>query len=158
MREYILNISGREYKAEVKEMTADYARIVVNNTEYVVDLVELGRKKISAPEFSRPMPPAQQGQPSAVTASPMKPRAGHSVNGEEGITAPLPGLILEVSVSEGDTVHAGQNLILMEAMKMENQIKAPYNGSVKKVYVKKDDNVMEGDVLVEITRPVMTTL
>jgi len=156
MREYILNISGREYKAEVKEMTADHARIVVNDTEYTVDLVELGRKKISTPEFTRPM--AQQSQPAAVTTAPMKPRAGHSVNGEEGITAPLPGLILEVSVSEGDTVQAGQNLILMEAMKMENQVMAPYNGSVKKVYVKKDDNVMEGDVLVEITRPVMTTL
>lgn len=61
-------------------------------------------------------------------------------------------------VNENDSVKAGQNLLLMEAMKMENQIPAPYDGTVKCIHVKKGDSVSEGDVLIEICRPPMTTL
>ena len=74
------------------------------------------------------------------------------------MVAPLPGLILELKVKEGDTVQAGQPLLVMEAMKMENVIQAPHDGTVKRLLVAAGDSVGEGDVLAEVSRPEMTTL
>ena len=152
MSEYVLTIGGTEYRAEVKEMTAERARIVVNDTEYDVDLVEIGRRRAAAP--TRPQAPAATAAPvrSATPARQTPPRS-------HGTTvAPLPGLVLEVKVKEGDTVEAGQTVVLMEAMKMENAVQAPHNGTVRKVFVSDGDSVGEGEALVEITRPEMTTL
>ena len=66
------------------------------------------------------------------------------------VDAPLPGVILSVSVKEGDTVKAGDTLMVMEAMKMENAILAEIGGVVKSVKVKPQDSVLQGDILVEI--------
>jgi biotin carboxyl carrier protein len=151
MSEYTLKIDGREYKATVQELTGDKARIVVNDVEYTVDLVEIGRKTVSAPAMSRPS--ASAPAPIAAPA----PRGSRPSAGE-AVLAPLPGLIMDVFAKEGAAIQAGQNLVLMEAMKMENHIRSPYNGTIKKVYVKSGDVVSEGDPLVEIARPAMTTL
>ena len=70
----------------------------------------------------------------------------------------MPGLILRVEVKEGQLVKAGQTLVVMEAMKMENAVLAPHNGTVRKVLATEGASVSEGDVLVEVTRPEMTTL
>ncbi len=155
MREYILKISGREYKANVKELTAETARIVVNDQEYTVELVQLGRKKIAAADIQQGAAgTAPRPSTAPMPTAPKSPQAGTG----EGVTTPLPGLILQVMVKEGDTVQSGQNVILMEAMKMENHIQAPYTGTVKRVFVKNGDDVAEGDTLLEISRPEMTTL
>ena len=74
------------------------------------------------------------------------------------VVAPLPGLILRLQTKEGESVQAGQPLLVMEAMKMENVVPAPHNGTVKKIYVAAGDNVAEGDILVDVPRPEMTTL
>ena len=70
----------------------------------------------------------------------------------------MPGLIIAIKVKEGDTVQAGQALLVMEAMKMENAITASYNGTVSRVYVREGDSISEGDLLVEVARPKMTAL
>lgn len=152
MKEYILSIGGREYRAEVKELTAERACIVVNQQEYDVELVQLGRKKVAPVEAPRPVATA-----ASAPATPPSARAARRDIGQ-GLPAPLPGLILEVLVREGDVVQAGQNVLLMEAMKMENHIQAPHNGTVKRVYVHNGDSVAEGDILLDIARPEMTTL
>lgn len=153
MSQYVLTIAGREYRAEVAELGAEKARVVVDGTEYAVDLVEIGRKTYaSAP--SAP-PPAQTTPRPAVAAG---PRVHEGGSRSEGALAPLPGLVLQVKVREGEAVRAGQPVVVMEAMKMENVIAAPYNGTVKKVLVKEGDSVGEGDLLLAITRPEMTTL
>ena len=81
-----------------------------------------------------------------------------SAKGEGAITAPMPGLVLTINVKEGDSVQAGQALLVMEAMKMENAITASYNGTVSKIYVREGDSISEGDMLVEVARPKMTAL
>jgi len=70
----------------------------------------------------------------------------------------MPGLVLAIKAKEGDTVAAGQTLLVMEAMKMENAVTSPYAGTVAKVYVREGDSIGEGDLLVEVARPKMTAL
>lgn len=155
MSEYVLRIGDTEYRAEVKEITSQTARILVNQTEYAVDLVQFGRADESAVrEVPRPGPraaPAAAPGPAAPPARSKPPQGG-------AVTAPLPGLVLELKVKEGDSVKAGQPVVLMEAMKMENVVPAPHDGTVRRLFVAAGDSVAEGDPLVEISRPEMTTL
>ncbi len=70
--------------------------------------------------------------------------------GAGAIKSPLPGTILDVMVREGDTVKAGQRLLLLEAMKMENNIDSDRDGTVQSISVRKGDAVLEGDVLITL--------
>ncbi|HUX05908.1 MAG TPA: biotin/lipoyl-containing protein [Acidobacteriota bacterium] len=154
MREYVLSIGGKEYKARVKEITAEYARIVVDDKEYHVELEQLGQSEISPSPVRR-----IERQPAEAEAPLKEARTVTTSAGLAGsVTSPLPGMILEILTNEGDTVKAGQDLLVMESMKMENKIQAPHDGMVKKIFVRNGDNVAEGDKLVEVTRPMMTTL
>ncbi|HSK08514.1 MAG TPA: biotin/lipoyl-containing protein [Vicinamibacterales bacterium] len=153
MSQHILRIGGREYRAEVKELTPDRATVEVDGKEYLVDLVQLGRRKVTA-EAVRPA-----SLPVAVANVPVvhAPRPAAAAGGG-GIPAPMPGLVLSLKAKEGDTVQAGQTVLIIEAMKMENAIAAPYQGTVSKIYVREGDSVGEGDLLVDVARPKMTTL
>jgi pyruvate carboxylase subunit B len=70
--------------------------------------------------------------------------------GPAPLVAPMPGLIVRIAVAEGDTVHAGQGLIVMEAMKMENELRAPGNGTVRRVTVATGTAVEKGTILIEL--------
>ncbi len=154
MSEYVLTIAGREYRAEIAELTAERARVVVDGTPYEVELVEIGR----APVAPSPAPAAPPPRTAPVASASVPPRPAPGPPGTGAVPAPLPGLILQVKVKEGDAVEAGQPVAVMEAMKMENVVPAPHNGTVRRVLVKEGDSVAEGDVLLEIARPGMTTL
>lgn len=152
MSDYILKIGDREYHARVDEITADRATIVVNDTTYDVDLVEIGR---------RPAPPSVQrpaSRPAAAASAPPRAAVRPSDEAPGTVLAPLPGLVLRLAVKEGDSVQAGQPILVMEAMKMENVVAAPHHGTVRKIFVGEGAAVGEGDPLVEIARPEMTTL
>jgi len=89
--------------------------------------------------------PSTDSHPSvAKTASPAGPKGAGSIK------SPLPGVILEVFVREGDEVKMGQKLLMLEAMKMENNIEADKAGKVVQILKGKGDSVMEGDVLIII--------
>ncbi len=153
MSEYVLNIGGQEYRAEVRELTAERASILVDGVELSVDLVQLGRRKVAPIQAARSVvEKTPAATPTPAAAKPARPGVRGSV------PAPLPGRILELKVKEGDSVKAGQTLLVMEAMKMENAIPAPHNGTVKQLFINVGDDVGEGDVLAEISRPEMTTL
>ena len=164
MTQHVLRIGGREYKAEVKDLTPEHALILVDGKEYEVEILQLGRRAVTA-EGARPAaataarPGASGVRPAAAPApSSAAPRPSPSARGEGGIVAPMPGLVLGIKAKEGDTVVAGQTLLVMEAMKMENAISSPYAGTVAKIYVREGDSISEGDLLVEVARPKMTTL
>ena len=70
--------------------------------------------------------------------------------GPAPLVAPMPGLIVRIAVAEGDTVHAGQGLIVMEAMKMENELRATGNGTVRRVTVAPGTAVEKGTILIEL--------
>ncbi|HPJ69580.1 MAG TPA: biotin/lipoyl-binding protein [Candidatus Mcinerneyibacteriales bacterium] len=145
MKEITLEINGKEYKVKVQEFGAEKAKLSVNGTEYTVGLKDLGEPKAldirpAAPPLKRqPAPAAKEGEPLR------KPR---EVVGSGHVTAPLPGLILEILVKEGDTVKAGQDVLIMEAMKMENEVQSPQEGTVKEIKVRRGDSVYEGDILI----------
>jgi len=150
LRKYVLNIKDREYKAEVKTLSTESAIIIVDEQEYKIDLKDIGRNAESVVK--------QKSVTSSSKISTQKEKSKPSYNTGNEVLAPLPGLILEVLVSENAMVKSGQAIAVMEAMKMENQIQAPHDGTVKKVLINKDDSVMEGDILFEIERSVITSL
>ncbi len=98
-------------------------------------------------EESRPVPPVSE-EPRLAGEEPRLAKAGLSPAGEETVSAPLPGLVVEVRVKEGEVVEVGQVLVVLEAMKMENEIPSPRAGRVARVMVRPGEAVNVGDPLV----------
>lgn len=160
MTQHVLRIGGREYQAEVKELTPERATVLVDGKEYAVDIVQLGRRAAAQAlrPASAPASPSASSPALPKAPAPSASRPSPGGRGEGGIVAPMPGLVLTIKAKEGDVVAAGQPLLVMEAMKMENAIASPYAGTVAKIYVREGDSISEGDLLVEVARPKMTTL
>jgi biotin carboxyl carrier protein len=121
------------------------AEVEVNGTNYRVEM-EKAIQQTKTPKLVRNSAvPSTDSHPSvAKTSAPSAPKgAGY-------VKSPLPGVILELFVKEGDTVKQGQKLLCLEAMKMENNIDSDKDGKILKVNVNKGDSVMEGDILVTI--------
>jgi len=121
--------------------------ISVNGTSYEVEVEEVGGA-VSAP-VSRP---AQTAAPAPRAAAPAAaPKAAPVAVGDgEVVASPMPGTILDIKVKVGDTVANGAVLVILEAMKMENEIMAPVAGTVQSISVTKGASVNSGDVLVVI--------
>ena len=119
--------------------------ITVNGATYEVDVEEVGGAQTAAPvraAASVAAAPAAPVKAAAPAAAPTATAAGESVK------APMPGNILDVKVKVGDTVKQGDALVVLEAMKMENDIPAPHDGKVVQVCVQKGATVNAGDALV----------
>lgn len=149
MKKYNLTINGTKYSVDINEIEDNKANIEVNGTPYTVelDMESIPTMQKSQPKVLRvaaPAPKAAPAAPTAVPAAPAAPTAGCVLK------SPLPGTILDLFVNVGDSVKAGQHLILLEAMKMENNIDADRDGVVKEIRVRRSDSVMEGDVLMVI--------
>ncbi len=145
MKEYKLKINGNDYAVTITDMEDNIAEVEVNGTPFKVE-IDRPLKKTAQP-VSRPLNPSIQNTVARPTASVKVPSAATH---ETAITSPLPGVILEVVVKEGDTVKKGQKLMILEAMKMENVIEASTDGKVISIKVNKGDSVMEGTALIII--------
>ena len=143
MKEYNLIINGNNYSVVINELEETLAEVEVNGTPYQVTIDKPLKK--SAPVQLVRAPRA--AVPSAAKTSPVSGKAP-SAGGSYTVNSPLPGVILEVSVKEGDTVKSGQKLIVLEAMKMENNIEADRDGVVASIKVNKGDSVLEGAPLI----------
>lgn len=120
--------------------------ITVNGTPYNVTVEEgISAAPVSAPTAAAPAP-APAPAPAAKPASAPAPAAAGSVK----VDAPMPGNILDVKVANGATVKSGDVLIVLEAMKMENDIVAPADGTVASVNVGKGDTVEAGQTLITL--------
>ncbi|NLE25188.1 MAG: biotin/lipoyl-binding protein [Clostridiaceae bacterium] len=123
--------------------------ITVNGKSYEVEVEEIGGVQTAAPTpVAAPAAPA----PAAPKAAPAAPKAAAPAApaGAATVTAPMPGTILDIKVKEGDKVTNGQVLLILEAMKMENEIMSGVDGVVSSVSVTKGASVNAGDVLVVI--------
>jgi biotin carboxyl carrier protein len=140
MKKYKFTIRGTDYDVHLKDIEDNVAELDVNGTIYEVEIH--GEIKTSkTPKLIRKpvekMPGEGQIKKSAST-------------GKHKVTAPLPGTILKINLSVGDTVAEGQNIMVMEAMKMENQIQTGKGGEVTAIKVNVGDSVLQDDVLIEI--------
>lgn len=146
MKQYKFKINGNDYNVAINSTNGNLADVTVNGVSYQVEMenampaAPAAAHVQAAPQASAPAP-----QPAAAPAPAAKP-AGEG----KAVTSPLPGVIIEVSVKEGDTVAAGQKVAVLEAMKMENEIQAEKAGVVTKIHVSKGDSVLEGASIVTI--------
>lgn len=149
MKEYKFKINGNDYNVAINSTNGNLADVIVNGVSYQVEM-----------ENAMPAAPAQAAPAAAPVATPVATPAAAPVQAAapaakpagEGkpVTSPLPGVIIEISVKEGDTVAAGQKVAVLEAMKMENEIQADRAGVVTKINVSKGDSVLEGAAIVTI--------
>ena len=163
MRRYTLEVGGKPYVIDVQEVTADRYRVEVEGQEYEVRLSgdeDLTEARISpeivlareaAQHLPQTAPAARPAAPfPAASSPPPGPRPstdGHIVG---ALTAPMPGKILSVEVKQGDRVSRGQTVVILEAMKMKNAIKSPYDGVVLEIMVRAEQTVAYGDPLAQL--------
>jgi biotin carboxyl carrier protein len=134
MATYKVKAYGKGYTVEVVEQ-ASGARVVVDGCSFEVEAVAPG--PVQRPAVASPARTASRG-PAVRKAAP----------GRGAVVAPIPGVITEVCVTEGEEVRAGQTVVKLEAMKMENDITALVAGVVKKIAVDKGTEVSDGQLLV----------
>lgn len=145
MKNYKFTINGNKYSVDILDFEDNLATVEVNGTPYQV---EMEYEKISQPKSVIKIATPPTPRPGAVGATVPNPKAAPT--GGSSLKSPLPGIILDIYVKVGDTVKAGDHLLLLEAMKMENNIDADKEGVIKEIKVQRNDSVMEGDVLVII--------
>ncbi len=143
MKKFKFNIRGNTYSVEILNIEDNVAEVEVNGSTYQVE-IEKTVKETKTPKLMRPKIIHSGGHDAAKTS---KPSAKKGVG---FVKAPLPGTILELKINVGDDVKVGDTLLIMEAMKMENNIKSDKTGKVAAIKINNGDSVLEGDVLVEI--------
>ncbi len=132
MTNYKFKINGKPYEVSVNGIADGTADVTVNGVNYSVE-IENAPAAVTAPA---PAP--------AASAAPAAPAAAAAPAGGKMVVSPLPGVVIDVCVKEGEAVKRGQKLAVLEAMKMENEILSESDGTVTKIFVKKGDSVLEG--------------
>ncbi len=163
--EYKYKVNNVEYTVQIASIFGNKAQVFVNGTAYEV---EMEGGAVAAPVAFTPAPapvaaPAPAPTPAPVAEKPKeeasatpapepsKPQATANVPaGGTPVKAPLPGIINDIKVAVGDQVKNGQVLLILEAMKMENEITAEQDGVISAISVSTGDSVMEGTVLLTI--------
>ena len=143
MQKLNFNINGKHYEATITEVEHNVAEVELNGKKYTID-VERSEAVASIPTIATPKAAPAAAAPAAAPAAPK------AVAGANSIVAPLPGSVVSISVKAGDAVKAGQQLAVIEAMKMENEILAPADGTVKAVHVSAGQAVQQGDALIDL--------
>lgn len=143
MKEYKYKINGNIYNVVINELEDNLAQVEVNGTPYKVEMEKAPKQAPVIKPVASPAAP----QPAAPTATVSKPAAAPR---KSGVKSPLPGVILDIKVNVGDAVKKGQTVIILEAMKMENNINADKDGTITAINVNKGDSVLEGTDLVVI--------
>ena len=130
MKQFKITVNGKTYDVAVEESNGVASAPAA--------------APVAAPAAPAPAPAAPA--PAAAPAAPAAPAA----TGAEKVNSPMPGNIIDIKVAAGDTVTNGQTLLILEAMKMENEIKAPCDGTVAGVHVAKGDTVDSGALLISL--------
>lgn len=157
MKKYQYKVQGVDYEVEIAEVEGKIARVNVNGIPFEIEM----QKPINAAKHpalaatkrasSAPAAPAAPVAAAPVAAAPAKPAPAAAPAGAgNAIKAPLPGTINAINVKVGDTVAVGDIVIVLEAMKMQNNIESEYAGTVTSITVSQGDSVMEGAVMMTI--------
>ena len=144
MKKFKFSLNGNDYNVEVNSFeskgTEELAKVVVNNTEYEV---EIHHEKSKTPIVTQ----------KPLIHSIVERRQITEQKGSEklsSIKAPIPGVIIKVNNKAGDNIKMGDTVVILEAMKMQNEIQAPRDGVIKAMYIEQESTVYEGDLLFEL--------
>ena len=142
-KEYKYTINGNQYEVTIGDIEGTVATVNVNGEEYKVEWEPEAEPEKKKPVLGKPTAePAASGSPAGEGSA--------NVNTNNAVKAPLPGVITSIEVNVGDEVKAGDTLLVLEAMKMANNIEAEKDGKVTAICVKAGQSVMEDDALVVI--------
>ncbi len=137
MHAFKYNIGGNQYEVVIESFEGSTARVTVNGMTLDVE-VEREKKTVKI------------DRPKVVVGSGPQPERVKPQGAPGDVKSPLPGVIQAIHVKEGEKVKAGQCVVILEAMKMENEIAALTDGTVEKLHVTAGQNVLEGAVIVTI--------
>ncbi len=152
MKDYSLKINGQNYDVSIDEVneSSTVAHVTVNGTAYEVEIAGAPGGATSKPQVAPAPKEANSAQIKPATAAAAPRVAPAATAGAAAVKCPLPGTVVAVKVAVGDSVSVGQTLVVLEAMKMENNIDADRAGVVKQILVQQGATVMEGDNLIVI--------
>jgi biotin carboxyl carrier protein len=142
MKKFKFKINGQQFDVEVNDFEEKLTVVSVNGTEYEVE-VEHEVQKVKTPTLSRKAVVTKPGE------GKIKKTAGAA--GGFKVEAPLPGSIFKINVAVGDTVSEGDCLLIMEAMKMENNVLSEKSGTISAIKVNIGDSVLQNDILLTIS-------
>jgi biotin carboxyl carrier protein len=134
---YHVQIDEREYQVEIEDLDARPVAVKVNGQDVQVWVEEAGAQAAGPHTFSAPTPVPPKIAP-----------AHRSTVSAKEVCAPMPGTIVSVEVQPGDGVQVGQDLCVLDAMKMNNRIRAHRQGTIKQVHVSSGQQVLHGDLLI----------
>ena len=144
MKEYKYTINGTKYVVAIGDIEENIANVTVNGEDYKVEMEIEAEPEKKKPVLGKPTTspsPSEGGETVAEKAA---------VNKNNAIKAPLPGVITDIKVAVGDEVQVGDTVVVLEAMKMANNLESEKAGTVKAVLVKEGDSVMEDTPLVVV--------
>ena len=151
MNKYQYKVQGVDYEVEIEEVEGNIAKVNVNGIPFEVELQQpinaAKHPTIVKPKVEAPKPVAAVAPAQPTTTAPQQAQPAGAGNAQK---APLPGTITSINVKVGDTVNTGDVVIVLEAMKMQNNIEAEYTGTVTSISVNVGDAVMEGSVMLTI--------
>jgi len=151
MNKYQYKVKGVDYEVEIAEVEGNIAKVNVNGIPFEVELQKpinaAKHPTMSTPKVQAPQPVAAAA-PAAAAAAPAAAPA--TTGAGNAVKAPLPGTITELKVQVGQQVAVGDTLLVLEAMKMQNNIESDYAGQVTSIVVKPGETVMEGAVMMTI--------
>jgi biotin carboxyl carrier protein len=152
MNKYQYKVQGVDYEVEIEEVEGNIAKVNVNGIPFEVELQKpinaAKHPQLAKPKVEAPKPVAAAPVAAAAPAAPAQPAAAAGAGSP--VKAPLPGTITEIKVAVGQQVNVGDIVLVLEAMKMQNNIEAEYAGTVTSITVKPGETVMEGAVLLTI--------
>ncbi len=151
MAKYQYTVKGVDYEVEIQDIEGNIANVTVNGIPYEVEMkqpVKAGKQKVKLSEERKAKSEESNNSPTEPQNSPASQTA--PATGGKPVVAPLPGTINEIKVKVGDKVNAGDTVVVLEAMKMQNNIEAETAGTIASINVSKGDAVLEGDTLVTI--------
>lgn len=153
MKQYKYRVNGQTYDVVINEINGKNAKVEVNGISFDVEMEGEGGEGIpSISGISVASDSAASAAPAAAAPAPKaaQPAASQTPGKGTPLKAPLPGVITSIEVAVGDAVKKGQTVVVLEAMKMQNNINAENDGTVTSITVNKGDSVMEGTVLLTI--------
>ena len=160
MAKYEYKVKGVDYVVEIQDIEGNIANVNVNGIPFEVEMkqpVKAGKQKVKlseerrvkSEEFNSSSFATNESSATNANSAPTNKPAAAAASGKP-VVAPLPGTINEIKVKVGDKVNAGDTVVVLEAMKMQNNIDAETSGTIASINVNKGDAVMEGDTLVTI--------